>query len=250
VGLDAETTTDWNTEPATVRNADALADLARSALAAGGAARSGGEPCEIVVHVDAETLAADDVQDRSELERGPALAAETVRRLACDASIVRIVERDRVPLSVGRRTRTIGPGLRRALRSRDRGCRFPGCTHERFLHAHHIQHWARGGPTDLDNLVQLCSFHHRLIHEGGFSVRRGGRGSDGSAGGLRFFRPDGQVIPLVGGCSAGRGRSLLERHRAAGLTVDADTCAARSAGQTLDYGLAVEVLLARALAGT
>jgi Domain of unknown function (DUF222)/HNH endonuclease len=239
--------------PATVQSADALVSMARSALAADGKPRSGGEPCQIVVHVDVETLATDtDVaQDRSELERGPALAPETVRRLACDASIVRIVERDGVPLSVGRRTRTIRPGLRRALQSRDRGCRFPGCTHERFLHAHHIQHWASGGPTELDNLVQLCSYHHRLIHEGGFSVQRRAGRRDGSAGGgLRFLRPDGRVIPPVGGGARARGRSLVERQRAAGLAVDADTCTARSAGQSLDYGLAVEVLLARALAGT
>ncbi len=250
--LEQAKSTAGNPDPATVLNADALVNVARSALAAGGAARSGGEPCEIVVHVDVETLATDTevVQDRSELERGPALAPETVRRLACDASIIRIVERDGVPLSVGRRTRTIRPGLRRALRSRDGGCRFPGCTHERFLHAHHIRHWARGGPTELDNLVQLCSYHHRLIHEGGFSVRWAGRRRGGSTPGLRFFRPDGQMIPSTGGHSRARGRSLAERQHAAGLLVDADTCRARSAGQSLDYGLAVEVLLARALAAT
>ncbi len=108
--------------------------------------------------------------ERCHLADGPTLSPETVRRLGCDAGVVRIVERDGRPLTVGRRTRTIPPALRRALRSRDAGCRFPGCTHERFLHAHHIRHWAKGGPTTLENLVQLCSYHHRLVHEGGFRV--------------------------------------------------------------------------------
>ncbi len=169
-------------EPASIRYVDALVDVARSALASGEASGRAGEPCQFVVHVDAQSLADDHVRDRCELERGPALPPETVRRLACDASIVRILERDGVPLSVGRRTRTIRPGLRRALQSRDGDCRFPGCTHERFLHGHHIQHWARGGATELDNLVQLCSYHHRLVHEGGFSIDRGGRRRDGTTG--------------------------------------------------------------------
>ena len=128
----------------------------------------------LVVHVDAGTLASDQVAERCHVEDGPAVAPETARRLGCDAGVVRIVERDGRPLTVGRRTRTIPPALRRALRSRDAGCRFPGCTHERFLHAHHIRHWAKGGPTTLENLVQLCSYHHRLVHEGGFGVESSG----------------------------------------------------------------------------
>jgi hypothetical protein len=109
---------------------------------------TGGEPkAEVVVHVDAETLTADEIKRQSELADGPALAPETVRRLGCNAALVTMIERNGKPLSVGRRTRAIPPALRRALRSRDRGCRFPGCTHSRHLHAHHIQHWARGGRT-------------------------------------------------------------------------------------------------------
>jgi Domain of unknown function (DUF222)/HNH endonuclease len=71
---------------------------------------------------------------------------------------------------VGRRTRAIPTAIRRALWIRDKGCRFPGCTSTRFLHGHHVQHWLHGGRTSLDNLLFLCSFHHRLVHEGGFSV--------------------------------------------------------------------------------
>jgi len=124
--------------PAGAARADALVALARSAVSASPARPAGADRCELVVHVDAETLASDEVGDRCHLADGPALAPETVRRLGCDAAVVRIVERDGRPLSVGRRTRTIPAALWRALRSRDDGCRFPGCTHDRFPHAHHI----------------------------------------------------------------------------------------------------------------
>ena len=94
---------------------------------------------------------------RCELEQGPSLAVETVRRLACDASLLRVLENEHgEPLDVGRKTRSIPPAIRRALRSRDAGCRFPGCTHQRYVDAHHIEHWADGGETKLSNLVTLC----------------------------------------------------------------------------------------------
>jgi hypothetical protein len=221
-------------EYAGARHADALVATARAALAAGSSERTDGDPCQLVVHVDAETLAGDELQSRSEIEDGPALAPETMRRLGCDASVVRIVEQDGRPLTVGRRTRIISRPLRRALRSRDAGCRFPGCTHSRFLHAHHIEHWAKGGSTDLDNLVQLCSFHHRLVHEGGYAVERAGPES------VRFRRPDGRVIP--DSCAGGRIREpgLARQHRA---PIDKDTCRAKSAGDPLDYRMAVDGLI-------
>jgi len=78
----------------------------------------------------------------------------------------------------------------RALDARDQGCRFPGCGSRRWVDAHHIHHWASGGRTSLDNLVLLCRHHHRLVHEGGYSVRRT------AAGELEFRRPDGRVIPV------------------------------------------------------
>jgi hypothetical protein len=228
--------------PAGARRADALVELAKLSSAAG-AGSGGANGCELTVHVDAETLAADEVKERCHLADGPTLSPETVRRLGCDAGVVRIIERDGRPLTVSRRTRTIPPALRRALRSRDAGCRFPGCTHERFLHAHHIRHWAKGGPTTLENLVQLCSYHHRLVHEGGFRVESSGRGA------VRFRRPDGRVVAPAPECRSVRGPALGEQHRARGIEVDQNTCRPLSAGDRLDYGLAVEVLTARALAG-
>jgi hypothetical protein len=228
--------------PVAARRADALVAMARTAMTESAAANRGAERCELVVHVDADTLASEEVRERCHLADGPALAPETARRLGCDASVVRILERDGRALSVGRRTRTIPPAVRRALRSRDDGCRFPGCTHERYLHAHHIQHWARGGATTLDNLVQLCSYHHRLVHEGGFGVERG-RG-----GAARFRRPDGRVIAAAPREGPAAGAGLAEQHRAQGVAVDAATCRPLSAGDRLDYDLAMDALLPRALA--
>jgi hypothetical protein len=232
---------DYVASPVAARRADALVALARR-VAAGSGPAARPAPAEIVVHVDAATLASDEVVERAELADGPTLPAETVRRLGCDAAVVRIVERDGRPLTVGRRTRTIPPALRRALRSRDDGCCFPGCTHQHFLHAHHIQHWARGGPTSLENLVQLCSYHHRLVHEGGFRVERTGGGA------VRFRRPDGRAIAPAPECGSVVGGSLAEQHRARGVVVDASTCRPLSAGERLDYDLAMDALLPRALA--
>jgi hypothetical protein len=94
----------------------------------------------VVVHVDAETLQ-EQTAGRCHLEHGPALPAETVRRLTCDASLIRIVENERgEPLDVGRKTRSIPPAIRRALNARDPGCCFPGCTYQRYLDAHHVDH--------------------------------------------------------------------------------------------------------------
>ena len=128
------------------------------------------ERYQVVLHVEAATLESDSEPGRSELEDGTRLSAETSRRLSCDASVVRLTEApDGSVLDVGRKTRTIPPALRRALESRDRGCRFPGCG-LRFTDAHHIKHWADGGETNLENVLLICRFHHRLVHEEGYTV--------------------------------------------------------------------------------
>ena len=95
----------------------------------------------------------------------PDLSEAARARLTCDGSVVVHGEDESGELTVGRKTRSIPPALRRALRRRDRGCRYPGCTHTRFVDAHHVRHWAHGGETALSNLVLLCRRHHRVIHE-------------------------------------------------------------------------------------
>jgi hypothetical protein len=140
---------------------------------------------QVVLHVDESAL------------RGGAgrsdLPIETVKRLCCDGSVISVVENEHgKPLDVGRKQRTVSTSLKRALWSRDRGCSFPGCRNTRYVDAHHIHHWADGGDTSLENLTLLCTHHHTLLHEGGFTIHRD------SGGGIYFRRPDGRVIPRCG----------------------------------------------------
>ncbi len=181
--------------PQSVRRADALAILAERFLSDPPEAGEGlntADRFQITVHASAEALLEHglvDADDPPQIEDGPVLATETLRRLACDSAIVRILETgDGEPLDIGRKTRVIPPSIRRALKRRDRGCRFPNCTNTRFVDGHHITHWADGGATRLDNLVLLCRHHHRLLHEGMYYVVK-----DGAH--FIFCRGDGEEIP-------------------------------------------------------
>ncbi|HEU4619524.1 MAG TPA: HNH endonuclease signature motif containing protein, partial [Gammaproteobacteria bacterium] len=166
-----------------------------------------------------------------------------------------VEDEDGEPLSVGRKTRSIPPALARALSSRDGGCRFPGCGRTLFTEGHHVIHWAKGGETKLSNLITLCTFHHRLLHEGGFGLRAT------ADGGFEFTRPDGTRIEPSGDRRAreilasvssrpgsgepARGPSLFGINRARGIEIDHRTAAARWMGDKLDYGWAVEDLIYR-----
>ena len=176
-------------EPFAAERADALSLVAEAFQAGDVVTRNGGERCQVVVHVDEQVLQEPGSAGRCECEAGPAIAAQTARRLACDAALVRVVEDENgEPLSVGRKTRSIPPALRRALQLRDRHCRFPGCTSRHFLDAHHLKHWAEGGETKVDNLALLCYHHHRLVHEGGFRMVLESNGA------LSFMTPKGNRI--------------------------------------------------------
>ena len=188
------------------RRADALALLAEAALAGELDRGSAGDRYQVMVHVDAPphpaevlvivpnapTVADDGPQAVVEVGDCPVdVSAETSRRLTCDASVV-IMQHDQhgAVLDVGRKTRTIPPAIRRALTARDTRCQYPGCTARR-CDAHHVVHWAEGGVTALDNLVFLCRRHHRLLHEGGYTV---GRDVEGT---LKFVRPNGYLVEVV-----------------------------------------------------
>jgi hypothetical protein len=166
--------------------ADGMVALAENFLAGNPATGNGGERFQVMVHVDQDPLAPDGVLSAS-LDDGTRVSAETFRRIACDCGVVAATG-DGAQLNIGRRARSIPPAIRRALALRDRGCRFPGCTHTRFLHGHHIQHWLHGGETSVNNLALLCTFHHHLVHEGGWTVTRG---LDGE---LTFTAPDGRAL--------------------------------------------------------
>ena len=200
---------------------------------------------EVQVHVSAETLLDFDSDGCCHLHDGPNLAPHTLRRLACDAGIVRIAEDGKgQPLDVGRRTRTIPPALKRALAARDKGCRFPGCAATRHLHGHHIAHWADGGATALDNLVQLCPHHHRLVHEGGFMVSVFDEDPSGASA-LRFRRPDGTLIKhvaprlLVENCAE---KSLKRCNARRGLIIGPTTAHPNWDGAPMDRAMAVDAM--------
>jgi len=248
------------------QNADALVVLADSVLASPHIAgeRTGGDRVQVVVHVDSGTLGepgasahgeapgkstAEDARScerRCDLADGTPLAAETVRRMSCDAAIVPLLDRGGETLSVGRKTRSIPPSLRRALQNRDDGCRFPGCGQRRFVDAHHIEHWAHGGETKLTNLVQLCRHHHRLLHEGGFTVERS-RGDGATAGDLVFRRPDGRRLRAVPPAPPGDVRRLRDQHARRGLRITPTTPVPRWYGERLDLPAAVDAVLAASL---
>ena len=180
------------------RRADALTELARRVLEGGRLPKSGGVRPQVTVTVDLASLLGDaGVPGGDGAWVGP-LPAETARRLACDATLTRVLvtrhshdhhdagdlpARLRAalrllppalggaptqPLEVGRATRVVSPAQRTALAVRDGGCRYPGCDRPvAWCEAHHLRHWLHGGPTDLGNLVLLCWTHHRAVHEGG-----------------------------------------------------------------------------------
>ena len=224
--------------PVTVRRADALAWMAARVFESGDAPALSPDRHEVVVHVDAAVLAGAGT-GRCEIESHAALSGETARRLCCDAGIVVAVDGPTgEPLAVGRRTRSIPPAMRRALLIRDRGCRFPGCASTHRLHGHHVRHWAKGGDTSLDNLILLCPFHHRLVHEGGFDVHRLDDGA------LRFVSPQGWTVrpPRTPGASSPE--VIVRQNEALGMIIDGTTATARWDGQPVDYDQAVMVAMA------
>ena len=224
--------------PVTVRRADALAWMADRVFEPDDAPALAPDRHEIVVHVDAEVLAGGGT-GRCKVGGRAALAGETARRLCCAAGIAAAVDGpDGEPLAVGRRTRSIPPAMRRALLIRDRGCRFPGRVSSHRLHGHHVWHWVMGGHTSLDNLVLLCLFHHRLVHEGGFDVHRLDDGA------YRFVPPDGRTVRPPQSPGPSSPEAIARHNEALGLAIDDRTATARWDGQPVDCDQAVMVAMA------
>jgi hypothetical protein len=168
------------------RRADALGEICRQWLDSAERPHVGGERPHLTVTIDFDSLTQG--QGSGEFDHLGPVAAETARRLACEASVSRVIFSGRSePLDVGRRTPLVKAPLRRAVVLRDRECRFPGCDRPPpWCDAHHVVHWAEGGPTSLANLVLLCRRHHRIVHHG-FGVEM-------PNGEPVFRRPDGTVL--------------------------------------------------------
>jgi nucleotide-binding universal stress UspA family protein len=197
-------------------------------------------PVDVSLHVSAETL-------QGHFDDGTGVSAETCKRLCCDAGIAVIVdgvdgidgvdgvEHGGTTMSVGRKTRTIPAPIKRALRARDAGCRFPGCTNTRHVDGHHIQHWADGGHTELSNIISLCRRHHRYVHELGFGIAMRDGGCDG--GEPVFVDPTGAPIPAAGVVKPACYDVIKRFER------PAQTNLPRWDGTPPDYALAVDALL-------
>jgi len=154
------------------RRADSLVELARQLLDRGNLPEVGGQRPHLVVTVTMATLAKQPGSPAAELEWAQPIPAETARRLACDAAITPILpgSESNQP-QAGSTTRVPAGSQRKALVVRDRGCRFPGCDMPPdWTDAHHIQHWADGGKTEMGNLLLLCRRHHRMVHEEGWRL--------------------------------------------------------------------------------
>ncbi len=220
-----------NDEPTSIaaRRADALAEVAETYMNNSESSGSTADRYQVVVHV---------AGDESSMEDGPHVSAVTSRRIACDSSIVVIKEDPSgEPMSIGRRSRTIPPPMRRALRTRDKGCRFPGCTNTRFVDGHHIEHWADGGETSLDNLVMLCRHHHHLVHEGGFICEK-------SADGNLRFRDQREtpleLSPQMPGVAANDDVQQWLDREFFETDIDSESCTAKwLAGERMDWQAAV-----------
>jgi len=168
------------------RQADALVNMAKAYLG-GDVETSSSTSQNHIINLHVEHSALTHGKGRA------GLPIESVKRIACDSDKVTIVDDEHgEPLSVGRKTRIVPTAIKRALQTRDKGCVFPGCLHHRFVDAHHVEHWSAGGETSLENLLLLCSRHHRLVHEGGYRIDKDYRDR------WIFKRPDGIAVPSCG----------------------------------------------------
>ena len=185
-------------------------------------------PAEVVVRIDADTLT-------GQLPDGSGVPTHVCERLLCDAGIVPVLEDEHgSTLDVGRKSRSVPAALRRALQMRDKGCGFPGCDHKRWLDAHHIRHWARGGETSLSNTVLLCSAHHRLIHDGVVSMKV----SDASE--FTFHDQQGRELAPAG--APPTPESTLDGLRTIREPITADCNVPLWDGWPIDYGAVVDQL--------
>lgn len=225
-------------EPGPFSRVDALIEMAEQVVRGTSPERS---PTEIVVTVPVEALVADgDNPAAATTTEGAVLSAQTARRLACDAGIVVVAEdADGNCVSVGRRTRTISSALWRAVLKRDKTCRFPGCRNRVYLHGHHAKEWAHGGETSLANVIAVCGYHHRFLHEYGYRVEIDAHQRP------TFFDNRGRAVPEVAPRSLGAevGLDVIARTNAP-LEITASTALPLWDGNAVDYHYVIDGLCA------
>lgn len=217
------------------RRADALVAMSAHVLA-GGADElvKSGASTQVIVHVDVGVLTGELTDGRCYIEGGAPLSIRAARRLSCDAEVVGVTERDGLPIDVGRKQRIVTDRQRLALHVRDRFCRFPGCgVPAQRTEAHHYEHWALGGETNLANLLLLCGFHHRRHHEDAYQIRK-------TSDGFAFETNDGRPIK-----TPARDPVTMERNP----NIGPSTPWAQWGGERMEFDYAVSVIAeARAFA--
>ena len=226
--------------------ADALVAICEAAISRGVLHPSAyGPHASVVVHVDDQVLCDAEAEGCAHIEGVGVVAAHTLQRLACDAASSTVVfGRDGKGVARAGRvvpegsTRQVPLALRRAVLVRDGGCRFPGCSVRRYVDVHHVLWVSRGGRTTLTNLVSLCRFHHRCVHEGGYEL------SMDPTATVAVRAPDGRelaVPSVLPGASPG---GLEAEHAAAGIHLDDTTMP--TGGEPFSLDLTVDVLIAAA----
>ena len=234
------------------KRVDALTTMAEHYIASAGngiADLKGSERTQLMLHVDINTLQQHTHTEPKHccLDHDNRVHPDTARRLSCDASLVTVLEDGKGSvLNIGRRSRIVPPSIKRALDIRDGGCRFPGCGCTRYVDAHHIEHWADGGETCLNNLITLCRFHHRQLHQGEFTITPDGYefifSDRWETRILPTFRPQ---FPDQKGVSAGRPSAEILQIEKFRPEISAETCKTKWAGENLDMDLAIQALLTR-----
>ena len=178
--------------PLDQRRCDALVGIVHSFVAGSGSRTTTTSPYVVVAHVPLGALVEDSGEESTlaaELEHGGLIDAETVRRIACDATVVVALDDDLGhTMYEGRARRFPSDAQRREVMRRDRQCRFPGCTNVTFTNVHHVVPWKPGGRTDLDNLALLCLFHHKTVHTKGWKM------TGDATTELTFCGPSGRVM--------------------------------------------------------
>ena len=179
--------------PLDQRRCDVLTGIIHSSVPGSTGPASTASPYVVVAHVPLAALVEDSGEQSTlagELEHGGLIDAETVQRIACDATIVVAVDDDvGHTMYEGRARRFPTEAQRREVMRRDRQCRFPGCSAKTFTNVHHVVAWKHGGRTDLDNLALTCLHHHHLVHSNKGWTMSGNANEE-----LTFVGPSGRVM--------------------------------------------------------
>lgn len=223
-------------EPFSASCADALVAICEAhQSSAPRRAFASGPRASVVVHTDRQVLRDAGAEGCAHIEGVGAISAHTVQRLVCDAAVSTLAfSPDGIAAPEGR-TRQIPDSLRRAVLTRDGGCRWPGCSRRRYVDVHHVVFVSHGGRTRITNLATLCRSHHRLVHEGGYRLDMDAHAA------VSVTTPRGVPLPARTALPGGEDRELIALHEREGLSLDDHTMPV--GGEPYDMVLTMDVLL-------